>query len=203
MQEIWKDVKGFEGIYCVSNLGNVKSYSRMTVGGVRNRFVCGRLMKTKVNRGGYVVVHLRNIDKNVYPLVHRLVAEAFIPNYDNKPTVNHINGIKTDNAVVNLEWSTHSEQMIHAIGTGLYVQPDISKYTRFGENAHNCKVNDTEVEEIKSLRKTGLTYEKIGKIYGIGISQVFRICKGESRLVKTNEQANCNQSRQQETGDVS
>ena len=101
MEEIWKDIEGYEGFYSVSNLGRV--YSRR-----RERFLTPIITKM-----GYQRVHL-SVDGNVETrAIHRLVAQAFIPNPENKPTVNHINEVKTDNRVENLEWATNLEQNIH------------------------------------------------------------------------------------------
>lgn len=94
MEEVWKDIKGYEGHYQVSSLGRVKSV----------KFHKERIMKMSIDSDGYVVLHLtrNNTRKNVR--VHRLVAEAFIPNYSNHPQVNHKDEDKTNNAVSNLEW---------------------------------------------------------------------------------------------------
>lgn len=99
--EEWKDVVGYEGYYSVSNYGRVWShYSE-------------KLLKPIMTKAGYVRAHLSlNGEVKARP-VHRLVAEAFIPNPDGKPTVNHINEIKTDNYVGNLEWATTKEQNVH------------------------------------------------------------------------------------------
>ena len=178
--EIWKDIKGYEGVYQISNTGLVKSLSRALIRGRGGLYILPeKLLKIKVNRGGYQVVHLRT-NKNWYPTVHKLVAEAFIPNPENKQTVNHINGVKTDNKVENLEWATHSEQVIHAIATGLYKQPDISLYTKRGSENPISKIKEEDIPEIKKLRESGMTYREIGEKYNIGISQVFRICKNQS-----------------------
>lgn len=108
MQEIFKDIQGYEGVYQVSNLGNVKSYKNKD----------GKILIPSPNNYGYQRVGLRCNNRKLCS-VHRLVAEAFISNPENKKEVNHINGIKTDNRVQNLEWSTHSENIIHAHKTGL------------------------------------------------------------------------------------
>ncbi len=122
--EVWKDVKGFEGIYEISNLGRIKSLSRFT-----RKSEYGVLYKTKemllkshLVHTGYISLCLKpslGDGKSITKLVHRLVAEAFIPNPQNKREVNHINGIKTDNREVNLEWNTSSENKIHAFKIGL------------------------------------------------------------------------------------
>jgi hypothetical protein len=107
--EIFKDIKGYEGLYQVSNLGNVKSF---------NQNKNGKILTLSISHRGYVMVSLRiNIQKSFS--IHRLVAQAFIQNTENKSEVNHINGIKTDNRVENLEWATRSENQFHAYRTGL------------------------------------------------------------------------------------
>ena len=122
MKEIWKDIKNFEGFYMVSNLGRVKSLNRT----IKRKGIHGNLhLKEKIlkqtpDKDGYLCVTLRRKGKSIQSIkVHRLVASHFIPNLENKPTVNHKDGNKTNNCVYNLEWATHKEQTIHAINTGL------------------------------------------------------------------------------------
>lgn len=105
-QEIWKEIPGFEGLYHVSNNGNIKSLSR--------RGTVGLVLAKKRHKKGYVECCLCKDSKLRTLTVHRLVAIAFIPNADNKPQVNHINGIKTDNRVENLEWCTNFENQNHS-----------------------------------------------------------------------------------------
>lgn len=111
MNEIWKDIKGYEGLYQISNLGRVRSVSRYVY---HNQFCPQKIISLAIKRNGYVSVGLRNNNIRKYYSVHRLVAEAFIPNPENKLEVNHKNGIKTDNRVENLEWVTHSENQCHS-----------------------------------------------------------------------------------------
>lgn len=112
-EEIWKDIQGWEGFYLASNLGRIKSIDF-------RGFKRDLILKPNVsNKWGYPYVKFIS-KSNVKTLkVHRLVAQTFIPNPENKPEVNHINGIKTDNRVENLEWVTKSENAIHAFKIGL------------------------------------------------------------------------------------
>ncbi len=118
MQEIWKDIPGYEGLYQVSDLGRVKSLERYK----NNNGGFVKVPEKIFNgapRNGYLLVGLSKGGKRKTCAIHRLVAIAFIPNPENKPTVNHINGNKTDNRAVNLEWNTDAENIRHAFATGL------------------------------------------------------------------------------------
>ena len=101
MEEIWKDIEGFEGLYQVSNLGRVK------------RVTTGRILKGYKNTKGYLLVGLYKHNIRCNKLIHRLLAQAFIQNPDNKPEVNHIDEDKTNNMVSNIEWSTRKENCNH------------------------------------------------------------------------------------------
>ena len=101
MSEERKDIEGYQGIYQISNYGRVYS--------IRSQ----KHLRQSISKLGYATVLLSVNGARKYPLIHRLVAKAFIPNPNNKPTVNHKNEIKTDNYVGNLEWATMREQIMH------------------------------------------------------------------------------------------
>ena len=153
MKEEWKPVKGFEGLYEVSNLGQVRSLDRLRKNVKGMAKINGRIITG--NHGGkhYYQVALRKDGKKKYMSVHRLVAEAFIPNPDGKSQVNHIDGNKQNNVVSNLEWVTPSENILHSFETGLN--------THIGEKNIQAKLTREQVAEIKKL------YVKGGKEYGV------------------------------------
>lgn len=132
MAEIWKDIVGYEGMYQISNLGNVKSLDRIIWNGHVHHLHKGRIMKPKGKK--YTDVILCKEGKNKKWFIHRLVAIHFIPNPNNKPQVNHLNGIHADNRLENLEWCTSQENNKHAWENGFNVA-----YDRTGKNNPNYK----------------------------------------------------------------
>ncbi|MDR0864967.1 MAG: HNH endonuclease [Candidatus Symbiothrix sp.] len=107
--EEWRNIKGYEDIYQVSNLGRVISLGN----GNSNHSMPFHILNSS-NRGGYLMLHLWKDGKRKRMSIHRLVAEAFLENENKKDTVNHINGDKLDNRIENLEWATYSENIKHA-----------------------------------------------------------------------------------------
>lgn len=158
--EIWKDIQGYEGLYQVSNLGRVKSLGRFI-----DRLVTGnywqeeRILKPNKTKHGYLMVALRKNNKPNYFKVHRLVAITFIPNPENKPQIDHINAIKTDNTVNNLRWVTAKENirnplnMVHLTGKnhpmfGKKRSEETKNKMRGKNNPRAHKVRNLETKEI-------------------------------------------------------
>lgn len=105
MEEVWKDVVGYEGLYQVSNLGRVRSLDRIVNG---NRLK-GKILSQVKDTKGYLFLRLSKNGNSKRFLVHRLIAEAFIPRIEGKNYIDHINGIRDDNRIENLRWCTHQE----------------------------------------------------------------------------------------------
>lgn len=143
MQEIWKDIIGYEGFYQVSNLTTVRSLNRKIPHGERFVNLKSKILKPKKDTKGYWQVTLCKDKNQNHKLVHRLFAMAFIPNPENKPQINHINGIKSDNRLENLEWCTGTENMQHVIINNL-------KEIHKGESHYKSRLSNSEVEVIRS-----------------------------------------------------
>lgn len=117
---IWKPIKGYENLYEISSSGLVRGLIRVikTISHGNRKFN-SKILKSRLNNYGYEEVRLSKNGISKTHFIHRLIAENFISNPDNKKEVNHKNGIKDDNRIENLEWVTHSENMIHAYKNGL------------------------------------------------------------------------------------
>ena len=169
--EVWVDIDGYEGRYQVSSAGRVMTVERFKTDG---RFQPAKLRKTEFDKDGYEFVILFKDGKYKRHSVHVLVATAFIPNPEKKPQVNHLDGNKRNNDVSNLEWVTGSENIRHAIRTGL------STFKK-GDNNSTCKLKDKDVQQIKVLRQNGLNYYQIAEKYGVSFGHIGRIIRGERR----------------------
>ena len=159
MNEIWKEIPGFNGNYSVSNLGTVRSNVKHTWNGKTTCTRKQKIIKSRIGNSGYERVSLSYCGKKKHYLVHRLVANAFIYNGTNLPTVNHINGTKTDNRVENLEWSSRSDQNKHAIKLGLKRVA--------GENHSQHKLKENDIIIIRGRFNSGESKNDIHKDYTI------------------------------------
>ncbi len=156
MQEIWKDIKNYPK-YQVSNLGRVKSLNYNSTG-------LSKVMKLAKTTKGYLCVCFYKDKKSHVKPVHRVVAEAFLPNLDNKPQVNHINGDKTNNRVDNLEWCDNQYNQEHAIKNGLRRLKSVMQYDKVG-----------------MLIKTWANAAEASKALSIDLGHIVMVCKGDRK----------------------
>ena len=178
--EVWKDVVGYEGLYEVSNLGRIR----------RN----GRIKKPQVNRDGYMEVSLSKHSIQKTLKLHRIVAIAFIPNQQNKATVNHINGVKTDNRIENLEWATHSENIIHANKAGLRKVTEAQRKAASQNGKKTCDKN--RIRKRVFLLKNGdrkefVSAHEAARYVSGDASPIIRCCKGKMKTYKGYEWGYC------------
>ncbi|MDA9072651.1 NUMOD4 domain-containing protein [bacterium] len=168
VKEVWKDIKDFEGYYQISNLGRVKSVSRI-VEGVRLgkpwfKTVQERTLKQKVNKYGYFVVGLSIGNKTKTFTVHRLVAQSFCEKPENYEVVNHIDGNKENNKYDNLEWCTPKMNSDHAHSIGLVgIRPK--------------EISEKDIDIIVGYYEKGYTAPEIAKLYKYHSGTISKIIK--------------------------
>jgi hypothetical protein len=170
-EEIWKAIVGYEEYYEISNLGNVYSKGKKYIDSLgRHQNRKPRNVSVRCGTGGYLCVDLNANGVNVQKCIHVLLATAFISNPENKPTVNHKNGIKLDISIDNLEWATYSENNKHAVDTGLRQSPWTGKFGIDNPKSKpiiqydkaNNKINDfANAREAKRI--TGIDYKHISE----------------------------------------
>jgi hypothetical protein len=167
MEKIWKKIKGFSE-YEISNYGEIKTFNW------KNKRV-EKIMTPALDGSGYLRTMLKRDEdgKLVTVKVHRLVATTFLENLENKPEVNHINGIRNDNRVFNLEWCNHSENLKHSFKIGLS--------SNKGEKNPCATLTDEQVKEIlsnyefgKKARK-GMTKKQLAEKYNTTFAVIKRI----------------------------
>lgn len=174
IEEFFLPVPNYEGLYEISNFGNVKSLSRIRKGcNMGDSILKERILKLNFDSSGYRTVKLYKNSVKKTPKVHRLVASAFIPNPEGKAQINHKDGCKTNNSVDNLEWCSHLENIRHANATGLI---DIR-----GEKSFKAKLNDKKVIFIKTALRDG-TYKQqdLADMYGVSFSVINHIKMGRT-----------------------
>lgn len=166
MEEKMLPIEGYEGLYSVTSLGRVWSCPRVDSFGRDQGGFFLSLRRLGKDRG-HLCVALSKDGKYKYLQVHRLVALAFLPNPENRSTVNHIDGNQSNNDVSNLEWATHQENQDHAWRTGL------CRKTK-------PKLTQEDADAIRAEREAGLSYQKIAKKYSVDPKCIWQIVAGKS-----------------------
>ena len=172
MIEVWKKHPLYNGIYLVSNTGKIKSVNQMIpCKSGATRIHKGRELRQYKNERGYLCVVLSIDKKAKIKKVHRLVAETFISNPENKPQVNHIDCDKTNNNLSNLEWCTNSENMIHAYKNGLRA------------NDNRARTNEHRKQRVYciELNKTYESIKQAAEELGLYSSNICLCCKNNTR----------------------
>jgi len=166
--ETWKPVVGYEGVYEISDLGQVKRISGWSDG--RKTKPIGILKTGRKKRYATAVLHNKKLGKQKQYPVHRLVLAAFVGPLPYGHEVNHKNGIKRDNRLENLEYVTHSENQLHSYRV-------LNTPTRPGSKHHNAKITEDEALAIRALHRRGWSGKKLAQEFGIGPSTVCWIVK--------------------------
>jgi len=165
-KEVWRGVKDYIGYYEISTLGNIRSITRSVPRGDKKIIVKGITLKTAVQNKGYEYITLYRNSKGKRKYIHRLVAEVFIPNPLDKPQVNHIDCVRLNNNIVNLEWVTPLENSIHATVEGA---------VKCGEDAPNARFSYKDIENMRLLYENGVSQKDIGTKYRVKQNYISRI----------------------------
>lgn len=177
--EVWKDIEGYEGLYQISNLGRVKSLKRKVKGNKNQgeRFQYERIMKQTICSTGYYSVTLKKDTIKTYK-VHRLIAQAFIPNPNNYLIINHKDGNKLNNDIYNLEWCTYSHNVKEAYKMGLCEKQRENSRKRFKECNKKINKYTKDGQYICTYNKMTDALFDLGINEKNGVSNISNCCKG-------------------------
>jgi hypothetical protein len=166
--EVWKPIFRFEN-YEISNFGNIRTYNITN----NKKSIKPRLMKKQVDKDGYYRIALINNKKSYNLPVHRLVLSSFLGIDNEKPICNHKDGDKQNNKLSNLEWTTYSGNVRHAIDSGLVT-------FKYGSDHKNSKLTKPQALEIIARYNKGEKVNKFYQDYNVSKAQVYRILNGEN-----------------------
>lgn len=174
LKKKWKDIKGYEGKYIISNYGEIISLPRYKQNNSKPQYVEPKEIAKYINsKNGYVYVQLWNNSKCKNIRLHKLVAQNFIPNKENKLQINHIDGNKQNNRVDNLEWCTYYYN--NSYGTKLERQ---SK-SQINDFKKSKKVNKYDLDG--NFIKTWISMKEVERQLGIFSQHIYRCCKGKRK----------------------
>lgn len=182
MEEIWKDIKGWEGLYQISNKGRVKSLTKVTKFGNRLKVNKEMILKPTIGKRGYYTVNFFDGDRSKTATLHRLIAEAFIPNPENKPCIDHINTIKTDNRIENLRWVTNKENCNNPL-TLKHQRDATSKKWERGCYDNRNNIHYRKVQQFDMSGNLIETYDSIieaSEATGVDRSSISAVCNGRN-----------------------
>ena len=164
--EIWKDIPEYEGLYQVSNLGNIKSLDIMInckgAKGIDSHLRKGRILKQNIGTTGYYSVNLSKNGKTRYIRVHTILAKVFIPNPNDYPCINHIDGNKLNNNLDNLEWCTYSHNNSEAYRIGLKTNKYAGKYGKEAQFSKPLLQYSLEDEFIREWENANQVKRELG-----------------------------------------
>jgi hypothetical protein len=173
--EYFKDVVGYEGSFLISNKGSLKSLRYFSKG--RNRYYGGGVLKGEIDQDGYIRYDLKRNYKSKHKFAHRLIMEAFCPNINNLPCVNHKNGVKIDNSLDNLEWISIKDNNNHAYRTGLNkYHPEFFPH-ECCEKHPKSKLTNDQVLEMRRLGADGISCKDLSIRFNINKTTVWKILK--------------------------
>lgn len=167
--EVWKDIKGYKGLYQVSNLGRIKSLPKPMTNGKGNYYRKERILKPIIQNTGYLTVTLYKNKKDDIYYIHRLVAETFLKNPDNLPVINHKDENKTNNCVDNLEWCTDEYNL---------------NYGTRNKSISKAMINNPLQSKCVLCIETGIIYpsmQEVERLLKIHNSHICDCCKGRRK----------------------
>lgn len=183
MEEVWKDIKGYEVLYQISTNGRVKSLLKVTKFGNRLKVNEEIILNPALGKRGYYVVSLNHNGKSKTFTIHRLIAEAFIPNPENKPCIDHINTIRTDNRIENLRWVTSKENSNNIL-TLKHSSESTSKKWKDGCYNNRNNIHYRKVQQFDREGNLIATYDSIieaSEITGVERSSISAVCLGTNK----------------------
>lgn len=163
MEEIWCEIEGSNGWYEISSTGRIRGVDRILI--KSNGSPCtvrGRVLCQNINRGGYCQCYIAYMGKKRTVSTHRLVALSFVPNPENKPEVNHIDGNKQNNNASNLEWCTPSENITHSYKLNLRVPIYAGKSGVLHNRSLGVEMFDMDMNKVNSFGSLGEAFRETG-----------------------------------------